>query len=62
MKDYKYTRTLSVKKVMSGTLDAEAMTVAGEEAEFSIADELKDFNGVTVSITVAAKSEEDLSE
>ena len=62
MKDYKYTRTLSVKKSISGILDADAMKISGEDAEFNLADELKDFNGASVSIVITTKSEDDLSE
>ena len=62
MKNYSYKKTTSINKKMSGTYDADYGVISSDDGDFNILDELKDFEGAEISVSIAVKKEEDLVE
>lgn len=62
MKNYSYKRTTSINKKISGIYDADDGIISSSDGDFNVLEELKDFEGAEISITVVIKQEEDLGE
>ena len=62
MKNYSYKKTTSINKKMSGIYDADYGVISSDDGDFNILDELKDFEGAEISVSIAVKKEEDLVE
>ncbi len=62
MKNYSYKKTTSINKKIAGFYDADDGVISSSDGDFNILDELKDFEGAEISVTIAVKQEEDLGE
>ena len=61
-KNFSYKKNLTTTMVIKGVYDADDMIISNDEADISLEEKLKVFEGAPVSITVKVTSEEDLGD
>lgn len=60
-KNFSYKQNMTTTMVIKGFYDADDMIVSNDEADISLHEKLKVFEGAPVSITIKVATEEDLT-